>query len=100
MHFLINVPVIIGRKPLKLLSEVEEMKNKYSKKQLEELYNCEIFKDTGFDSCTKFWVAQGLPFTEDGEDSLFTYADGWDLDELHENIREAIRKSVIVFEGE
>lgn len=34
------------------------MKNKYSKKQLEELYNCEIFKDTGFDSCTKFWVAQ------------------------------------------
>ena len=42
------------------------MKNKYSKKQLEELYNCEIFKDTGFDSCTKFWVAQGLPFTEDG----------------------------------
>lgn len=88
------------RKPLKLLSEVEEMKNKYSKKQLEELYNCEIFKDTGFDSCTKFLVAQGLPFTEDGEDSLFTYADGWDLDELHENIREAIRKSVIVFEGE
>ena len=34
------------------------MENKYSKKQLEELYNCEIFKDTGFDSCTKFWVAQ------------------------------------------
>lgn len=59
------------------------MKNKYSKKQLEELYNCEIFKDTGFDSCTKFWVAQGLPFTEDGED-----------------IREEIRKSTIVFEGE
>ena len=76
------------------------MKNKYSKKQLEELYNCEIFKDTGFDSCTKFWVAQGLPFTEDGEDILFTYADGWDLNELHENIREEIRKSVIVFEGE
>ena len=56
------------------------MKNKYSKKQLEELYNCEIFKDT--------------------EDILFTYADGWDLNELHENIREEIRKSVIVFEGE
>ena len=71
-----------------------------NKKQLEELYNCEIFKDTGFDSCTKFWVAQGLPFTEDGEDILFTYADGWDLNELHENIREEIRKSVIVFEGE
>lgn len=70
------------------------MKNKYSKKQLEELYNCEIFKDTGFDSCTKFWVAQGLPFTEDGEDILFTYADGWDLNELHENIREEIRKKL------
>ena len=76
------------------------MKNKYSKKQLEELYNCEIFKDTGFDSDLKFLVAQGLTFTEDGEDNLFTYADGWDLDELHENIREAIRESVIVFEGE
>lgn len=76
------------------------MKNKYSKKQLEELYNCEIFKDTGFDSDLKFCVAQGLPFTEDVEDNLFTYADGWDLDELHENIREAIRESVIVFEGE
>lgn len=77
------------------------MKNKYSKKQLEELYNCTIFKvDTSFDSDLKFWVAQGLPFTEDGEDILFTYADGWDLNELHENIREEIRKSVIVFEGE
>lgn len=70
------------------------MENKYSKKQLEELYNCEIFKDTGFDSCTKFWVAQGLPFTEDGEDILFTYADGWDLNELHENIRKEIRKKL------
>ena len=36
------------------------MKNKYSKKQLEELYNCTIFKDTGFDSDLKFWVAHGL----------------------------------------
>lgn len=80
--------------------ERKEMKNKYTKKQLEELYNCTIFKDTGFDSNLKYWVAQGLPFTEDGEDSLFTHADGGDLDELHENIREAIRKSVIVFEGE
>lgn len=76
------------------------MKNKYSKKQLEELYNCEIFKDTGFDSDLKFWVAQGLPFTENGEDFLFTYADGWDLDELHENIREAIRENCIVFDCE
>ena len=82
-------------KKMRKVNEAEgEMKNKYSKKQLEELYNCEIFKDTGFDSCTKFWVAQGLPFTEDGEDILFTYADGWDLNELHENIREEIRKKL------
>ena len=68
------------------------MKNEYSKKQLEELYNCTIFRDTGFDSGLKFWVAQGLPFTESGEDKLFTHADGWDLDELHENIRTEIRE--------
>ena len=49
---------------------------------------------------TYFWVAQGLPFTEDGGDCLFIHADGWDLDELHENIREAIREHCIVFDGE
>ena len=48
----------------------------------------------------RFWVAQGLPFTEDGGDCLFVHADGWDLDELHENIREAIREHCIVFDGE
>lgn len=37
------------------------MQNKYSKKQLEELYNCIIFKDFGFDDSYLFWVAQGLP---------------------------------------
>lgn len=78
----------------------KSLKNKYSKKQLEELYNCDIFKDSGFDDSHLFWVAQGLPFTEDGEDNLFEYADGWDLDELHENIREAIREHCIVFDGE
>ena len=52
------------------------MKNEYSKKQLEELYNCTIFRDTVFDSGLKFWVTQGLPFTESGEDKLFTHADG------------------------
>lgn len=76
------------------------MDNKYSKKQLEELYNCEIFKDSGFDDGHLFWTAHGLPLTEDGEDNLFTYADGWDLDELHENIREAIREHCIVFDEE
>lgn len=76
------------------------MHNKYSKKQLEELYNCKIDKDFGFDDGHLFWVARGLPFTENGEDFLFTYADGWDLGELHENIREAIRENCIVFDGE
>lgn len=76
------------------------LQNKYSKKQLEELYNCDIFKDFGFDDSHLFLVAQGLPFTEDGDDCLFVHADGWDLDELHENIREAIREHCIVFDGE
>ena len=65
----------------------------------EDLYNCEIFKDSGFDNSHLFWTAHGLPLTEDGEDILFTYADGWDLSELHENIREAIREHCIVFDG-
>lgn len=47
-----------------------------------------------------FWVAQGLSFTEDGDDYLFIYADGWTLDELHENIRKAILENCIVFPGE
>lgn len=73
------------------------MENKYSKKQLEELYNCEIFKDFGFDDSHLFWVVQGLPLTENGDDYLFTYADGWDLNELHENIRNAILEECIEF---
>lgn len=77
------------------------MQNKYSRKQLEELYNCKIFKTT---TCNEdnyvFWTAEGLPFTENGEDRLFSFADGWDLNELHENIREEIRETCIVFEGE
>lgn len=75
------------------------MENKYSRKQLEELYNCEIFKDcAGLDDGYMYWVAQGLEFTEGKGDSLFTYADGDTLDDLHENIREAIREEVIVFD--
>ena len=76
------------------------MKNKYSRKQLEELYNCKIFKTT---TCNEdnyvFWAAQGLPFTENGEDRLFGDACGWDLDELHEDIRETIRETCIIFDA-
>ena len=70
------------------------MKEHYTKKQLEELYNCEIFRDFGFDNSHLFWVANGLPLTEDGDDDLFDYADGWTLDELHENIRKAILENI------
>lgn len=45
--------------------ERAKMKNKYSRKQLEELYNCKIFKTTTCDEDNyTFWAAQGLPFTE------------------------------------
>lgn len=75
------------------------MQNKYSRKQLEELYNCKIFKTTTCDEDNYvFWAAQGLPFTENGEDKLFGDACGWDLDELHEDIRNAIRETCIVFD--
>ena len=63
------------------------MQNKYSKKQIEELYNCDIFKDSDLG----LWVAQGLQFTDDEEDCFFVQALGQDLDELHENIRKKIR---------
>ena len=63
------------------------MQNKYSKKQIEELYNCDIFKDSDLG----LWVAQAVQFTEDEEDCFFVQASGHDIDELHENIRKKIR---------
>ena len=62
------------------------MKEKYSKKQLEEIYNCEINKELGVDN-QLYWVAKGLPIKE-AKGSLFARADGLTLDELHKNIRE------------
>lgn len=62
------------------------MKERYTKKQLEELYHCTIFKDTGFDDSHQFWTAHGAPIGPYDE-PIFEYADGWTLDELHENIR-------------
>ena len=52
MHFLINVPVIIGRKPLELLSEVEEMKNK---EQTNACYGCFGAANGDCDECAKDW---------------------------------------------
>ena len=66
------------------------MENKYSKKTVERI----IFKDFGFDDSHLFWVAQGLPLIENGDNCLFTYAD---LNELHENIRNAILEQCIEF---
>ena len=63
------------------------MQNKYSKKQIEELYNCDIFKDSDLG----LWVAQAVQFTDDEEDCFFVQASGHDVDELHENIRKKIR---------
>lgn len=65
------------------------MQQKYSKKQLEELYHCTIFKDNGFDDNHQFWTAHGQPL-EDYDEPIIEYADGWTLDELHENIRREI----------
>lgn len=62
------------------------MQQKYSKKQLEELYHCTIFKDSGFDDSHLFWTAHGRTL-QDFDEPIFEYAAGWTLDELHENIR-------------
>ena len=70
------------------------MKEHYSKKQLEEIYNCEIFKDFGFDDSHLYWVANGLPI-EGTDECIFDYADGWTLDELHENIREIMMNRLL-----
>lgn len=66
------------------------MNQKYTKKQLEELYMCSISSDSGFDSSTKYLVALGNPINDNG-DMLFEYADGWTLAELHDNIRKRIK---------
>lgn len=70
------------------------MINKYTKKQLEELYMCSISSDSGFDSSTKYLVALGNPINEDG-DVLFEYADGWTIAELHDNIRKRIKHELL-----
>ena len=70
------------------------MNQKYTKKQLEELYICSIHSDSGFDSSIKYLVALGNPINENG-DMLFEYADGWTLTELHDNIRKRIKYELL-----
>ena len=66
------------------------MNQKYTKKQLEELYMCSISKDNGFDNPHTYLVALGIPINLN-DDVLFDYADGWTLSELHDNIRMRIK---------
>lgn len=51
-----------------------------TKKSLIKKYDCDIFKDFGFDDKRKYWVAIG------NEGAKFQYADGWTLTELEEAI--------------
>lgn len=49
-------------------------------KTLAKKYDCEIFRDFGFDDKRKYWVAIG------NKEAGFEYADGWTLKELKESI--------------
>lgn len=66
------------------------MNNKYSKKQLEELYNCEITKNVSI------YIAYGHNLTENKNDALFDQASGSTLEFLHDNIREKIYEKWIL----
>lgn len=54
----------------------------FRSKDIAKKYNCNIFKDSGFDDSRKFWVA----CENENDDMKFIYADGWTLVELVENI--------------
>lgn len=58
------------------------MKEYYTKNQIEEIYHCAIIKEH------EIWKAIGKPI--DYGISLFGFAEGDTLDELHENIRAII----------
>ena len=53
-------------------------------KEIAKKYNCEVFKDMGFDSEKRYWVALG------NENAEFEYVDGWTLEELIKNIENKI----------
>lgn len=52
-----------------------------TKNQLEEKFNCEIFKDSCFDSGSGYWVCISLKDKE-------YLCDGWTLKEIEEKLRE------------
>jgi hypothetical protein len=55
-------------------------------KDIAKKYNCDVFKDNGFDDSHKFWVAH----ENESDDMKFVHADGWTLAELVENIETEI----------
>jgi phage terminase large subunit len=55
-----------------------------NKELLMKKYDCDIFKDFGFDDKRKYWVAIG------NEGAKFQYADGWTLIELEEAMTKQI----------
>ena len=57
-------------------------------KQIAKKYNCDVFKDSGFDDSRKFWVA--FENQEDDKEPKFEYAEGWTLQELVEDIESKI----------
>jgi len=61
-----------------------------TRSQIMKKYNCDVFKDFGFDDSHKYWVAH----ENQNNDMKFVYADGWTLKELVEDIEETIRKGL------
>ena len=62
---------------------------KLTSKTIAKKYECEVFRDSGFDDNHLFWVAYHKP-DENSEFEEWTYADGWTLAELVENIDDQI----------
>ena len=56
-------------------------------------YNCNVFRDNGFDDSRKFWVA--FENEDDDVEPKFGYADGWTLQELVDNIEGQINETEV-----
>jgi hypothetical protein len=59
----------------------------YRSKNISKKYNCDVFRDFGFDDSHKFWVA----CENENDDMKFIHADGWTLAELVENIENKLQ---------
>ena len=63
-------------------------------KYVSKKYNCDVFRDNGFDDSHKFWVA--LENQKDDKEPKFEYAEGWTLQELVEDIESKITERPIL----